>query len=82
MPETNKTPCVRAIIPPDFLDYLEFYHSTIVQRLHNTYPCTLLPQGLEIERPSLEDETLLVNLYKDFVKSYTKTLHDPESPTI
>lgn len=82
MPETKKTPCVRAIIPPDFLDYLEFYHKGTIEELQTRYSTTLLPQGLEIQHPSLEDEEALGNLYKEFVRNYTKALQNTESPTI
>lgn len=82
MSTEKKTPCVRAIIPPDFLDYLEFYHNDSVQRLLKSYRSTILPEGLEIEHLSPQDEEMLGTFYRDFVKDYIKNLQTPPEPSL
>lgn len=82
MPTEKKPPCVRAIITPDFLDYLEFYHNEAVQQLLNRYRSTLLPEGLEIEHLSEQDEELLENYYRGFVKHYVKNLQNPTETSL
>jgi len=62
------TPNRRILLTLPFVEYVDFYHPQTVHRLHTSYPNTFLPEGLEVEGVSKEDEQLVLSLYEEFIK--------------